>query len=157
MRYIAIDKAFPHHLNSFDNVPVNYSAGPLVNITVSSTSLTYYANTINYTAQAEASGCTYTTFAPPFINNKVVLFLTSFYTQVSVTTPSMFAVETTILTNENYLINVTDISNMLTKLHFSMIIFDQADIASTYAYFLEYGQIQFGSSGGFFGIESSVF
>lgn len=69
----------------------------------------------------------------------------------------MFAVETTILTNENYLINVTDISNMLTKLHFSMIIFDQADIASTYAYFLEYGQIQFGSSGGFFGIESSVF
>ena len=25
--YIAIDPEFPHHLNSFDNVPVNYSAG----------------------------------------------------------------------------------------------------------------------------------
>lgn len=24
IRYIAINKSFPHHLNSFDNVPVNY-------------------------------------------------------------------------------------------------------------------------------------
>lgn len=31
--YIAIDVNFPHHLNSFYNIPVNYTAGPLVNIT----------------------------------------------------------------------------------------------------------------------------
>ena len=31
--YIAIDPDFPHHLNSFDNVPVNYNAGSLTNIT----------------------------------------------------------------------------------------------------------------------------
>ena len=36
VRYIAISKLFPHHLNSFDNVPVNYGAGPLVNITTAS-------------------------------------------------------------------------------------------------------------------------
>lgn len=28
--YLAIDPGFPHHLNSFDNVPLNYSSGPLV-------------------------------------------------------------------------------------------------------------------------------
>lgn len=28
--YLAIDPLFPHHLNSFDNVPLNYSSGPLV-------------------------------------------------------------------------------------------------------------------------------
>lgn len=156
MRYIAIDKAFPHHLNTFDDVPVNYNAGPLLNITTGSTSLSYYANTINYTAQAEASGCPYTTFTPPLSNNKIVIFLTSFYTQVTVNTTSMFAVETIAVTNETYLINVTDISNMITKLHFSMVIFDQADIASTYAYYLELGQIKFGSTGGLLAIESSA-
>jgi hypothetical protein len=30
--YIAIDPAFPHHLNSFDNVELNYSSGPLVHL-----------------------------------------------------------------------------------------------------------------------------
>ena len=28
--YLAVDPTFPHHLNSFDNVPLNYSAGNLV-------------------------------------------------------------------------------------------------------------------------------
>lgn len=32
--YIAIDPTFPHRLNSFDGVPLNYSAGDLVNVTV---------------------------------------------------------------------------------------------------------------------------
>ena len=35
--YIAIDPDFPHHLNSFDNVPINYENGDLTNITVKST------------------------------------------------------------------------------------------------------------------------
>jgi hypothetical protein len=29
--YLAIDPQFPHHLNSFDNVPINYTSVPLVN------------------------------------------------------------------------------------------------------------------------------
>lgn len=31
VRYIAIDKTFPHHLNTFDNVPVNYK-GPSLSV-----------------------------------------------------------------------------------------------------------------------------
>ena len=30
MAYLAVDPTFPHHLNSFDNVPVNYTAGDIV-------------------------------------------------------------------------------------------------------------------------------
>ena len=35
--FIAIDPTFPHHLNSFDNVPVNYGS-TLFNITTATTS-----------------------------------------------------------------------------------------------------------------------
>ena len=28
--YLAADPTFPHHLNSFDNVPINYTAGNIV-------------------------------------------------------------------------------------------------------------------------------
>ena len=50
MPYIAIDPLFPHHLNSFDNVPVNYNAGPLTNLTSKSTTrLLTYRNVVNYT------------------------------------------------------------------------------------------------------------
>ena len=34
IRYLAVDPAFPHHLNSFDNVPINYQAGSLVLILI---------------------------------------------------------------------------------------------------------------------------
>ena len=64
MPYIAIDPDFPHHLNSFDNVPVNYSNGALTNITTKSTTqILTYTNTINYTAQA--SDRSYKTFSDP--------------------------------------------------------------------------------------------
>jgi hypothetical protein len=36
--YIAIDPTFPHKLTSFDNVPLNYSSGNLVNISVQNAS-----------------------------------------------------------------------------------------------------------------------
>lgn len=58
--YIAIDPLFPHHLNSFDNVPVNYSNGLLTNITSASTSPQLYTNVINYTEQT--AGMRYRTF-----------------------------------------------------------------------------------------------
>ena len=52
MAYLAVDPTFPHHLNSFDNVPINYTAGDIVNITTFSTYLAYYTNYINDTEQA---------------------------------------------------------------------------------------------------------
>lgn len=75
--YIAIDPTFPHHLNSFDNVPVNYSAGELTNITVKSYSQTSYSNIINYTQQA--SGKRYKTFQTPLSRNKILLYMTSLF------------------------------------------------------------------------------
>jgi hypothetical protein len=73
--YIAIDPNFPHHVNSFDNVPVNYSAGSIVNISEALESFKTYTNVINYTLQA--AGSYYNTFLPPYSRNKVLLFMTS--------------------------------------------------------------------------------
>ena len=76
--YIAIDPQFPHHLNSFDNVPVNYNAGNLVNITQKSTTqVMVYTNIVNYTQQAQ--GLRYTTFSQPYSNNRILLFMTSLF------------------------------------------------------------------------------
>lgn len=75
--YIAIDPSFPHHINSFDNVPANYSAGNLTNISASSTSMRRYTNTINYSQQA--TGRYYTSFKSPWSRNKILLFMTSLF------------------------------------------------------------------------------
>lgn len=75
--YIAIDPSFPHHLNSFDNVPVNYNAGLLVNITQNTVQTQTYKNTINYTTQT--TGLTYRNFQLPLTRNKVLLFMTSLF------------------------------------------------------------------------------
>ncbi len=79
VRYIAISRTFPHHLNSFDNVPINYTKGPLTNISVSTTANKFYVNYINYTAQCTANGYTYKTFPLPLSNFKILLFLTSLF------------------------------------------------------------------------------
>ena len=77
--FIAIDPLFPHDLNSFDNVPVNYGAGSLTNITVRDTINTrYYSNTINYTTQVGLSSV-YDSFLTPFNRNKILTFLTSLF------------------------------------------------------------------------------
>lgn len=81
VRYIAVDMAFPHHLNSFDNVPVNYNNGALNAWTTRSpTSLITYTNTINYTTQATSIGSPYTTFPSSSLSNiKILMFMTSMY------------------------------------------------------------------------------
>ena len=76
--FIAINPTFPHHLNSFDNVPVNYGTS-LTNITVADgTGPTYYTNNINYTQQVGSSS-PHNTFLTPFTRNKVLLFMTSLF------------------------------------------------------------------------------
>ena len=72
--YIAIDPGFPHHLNSFDNVPVNYDAGSLTNITAKNkNSLLTYTNVVNYTKQA--GSLAYKSFKPPLENNKILFYI----------------------------------------------------------------------------------
>jgi hypothetical protein len=109
--YIVIDPSFPHHINSFDNVPVNYLNGPLVNISVFSTSTTTYFNDINYTLQAANSP--YNTFLEPYSRNKVLLFLTSLYFRGTneqanpVSRPINFTVLTSVVDENQYRISVS--------------------------------------------------
>lgn len=49
VRFVAIDKNFPHSVNSYDNVPANYSAGPFTGISDQTSSINTYQNTINFT------------------------------------------------------------------------------------------------------------
>lgn len=136
VRYIAIDDAFPHHLNSFDNVPVNYSNGQLRNITQSSSSLKYYVNKVNYTKQCIANGyTTYKYFTQPYTNFKILLFITSIFIDGDNEGPSLIfrpldmKVKTTILSNTIYQFNVTSTYLVkITRLHFSMIIFDEVNV-----------------------------
>lgn len=75
MRYLAIDKQFPYHINAFVNLPVNYLKGALTNLTTSNTVNNTYTNVVNYTAQCQLINSSYNKFTAPFANNKVVLFL----------------------------------------------------------------------------------
>jgi len=50
--YIAVDPTFPHHLNSFDNVPINYGT-TLVNLTNKVSGTTSFTNIINYSEQSQ--------------------------------------------------------------------------------------------------------
>lgn len=74
--YIAIDPTFPHHLNSFDNIPVNYSAGDIVNVTFMSPNIETYTNIINYTQLAGTN--IHNKFSFPLSRNKILLFMTTF-------------------------------------------------------------------------------
>ena len=76
--FIAIDN-IPYHVNTFDNVPVNYLNGAITNINVKSLSTKTYTNIINYSNQAIGIGAAFTTFNPTLSMNKIVLFLTTFH------------------------------------------------------------------------------
>lgn len=72
--YIAVDPNFPHHLNSFDGVPINYNGPALTNFSTRVTNqVLTYSNVVNYTQQAAA--LPYKRFSTPLSNNRVVLYL----------------------------------------------------------------------------------
>lgn len=162
VRYIAISKLFPHHLNSFDNVPVNYNNGALTNITVASASVKNYKNTINYTLQA--TGSTYTQFSSPLTNNKILLFMTSLFhsgsnenstTPVASWNPINLYVSATPTSPTTYLMDVNfSVNASITRLHFSMITFDQADVQSSGQYMLIYYKTSYPTAGGSYLFES---
>lgn len=152
--YIAIDPTFPHHLNSFDNVPVNYSAGLLTGISTTAPSSTY-VNTINYTQQA--AGLNYTTFQAPFSRNKILLFMTSifFYGTNERNNPPPYrpvnlSVSAEVISVDQYVIQVNLTTEVnISRLHFSMIIFDQTDVESSGLYLLVYEKVTLPYTGGF--------
>ena len=134
--YIAIDPLFPHHLNSFDNVPISYNdPNGLVNVTSRKMYQTSYTNVINYTQQA--SDRTYKTFQEPLSNNKVLLYICAIkiYTYnekdawPGISYPIDFRISYDILTTETYSLSLTLLINsMIQKIHFSQIVLDVADV-----------------------------
>jgi hypothetical protein len=81
VRYIAIEPSFPHQIVSFDNVPVNYSNGPLVNISAAPNipSTIYYVNTVNFTDQALSLSSSYNTFSGSLSDHKILMFMTCLF------------------------------------------------------------------------------
>jgi hypothetical protein len=131
VRYIAIEPSFPHQIVSFDNLPVNYSNGPLVNITVSSTTITYYVNTINFTNQALAVSSTYNKFSGSLSDHKILMFMTSLFIRgiadnyLTIPNPVDLNINAQVINNLSYVINASlSIKCYIEKLHFSMIIFN---------------------------------
>lgn len=136
VHYIAIAKEFPHHLNSFDNVPINHTHGPLVNVTAISTTPKYYYNSINYTAQCNINGFKFNRFSLPLSNNKIMLFMTSLYITTPLTGPFDLTVKAESISEEVYSINATHYNESITKLHFSIMVFDQVDVELSHKYVL---------------------
>lgn len=162
VRFIAISKLFPHHLNSFDNVPINYNNGALTNITAASMSVKTYTNTINYTAQAAATGSSYTQFSLPLTNNKVLLFMTSLYHSGTnegsggTLYPINLYVSAVPNSISTYVISCNfSINAVISRLHFSMITFDQADVQASGTYMLIYDKIEFPTAGGTYNFQSN--
>lgn len=77
--YIAVDPTFPHHLNSFDNVPISYGTTLVIkkltqiNITQKKTGVSSFTNVINYNTQS--LGRKYSTFGTPLEGNKMLLYI----------------------------------------------------------------------------------
>lgn len=108
--YLAVDYDFDSSIAMYENVPVNYTAGNLVNITSASTDVRVYTNTINY--QLQATTRNYNTFDEPFADNKVCLFMTTIFFAGSLDNsppfrPINYYVGTNIISDTNYTITVT--------------------------------------------------
>ncbi len=78
VHYLAVDRAFPYHLNIFNNFNANHSS-PLVNITIG-TGIRTFTSTIDYTALATAVGSSYTSLNPLLTENKIVPYLNGLFT-----------------------------------------------------------------------------
>lgn len=132
--YLAIDPLFPHHLNSFDNVPLNYNLGSLVtvlliqnNFSLESSSAVYHTETINYTQQSAAN--VFKTFQTPLSSNKIVLFLSTLYLQSGGTVASPVPLEMdinyTVLNTTHYQWSVRLFRNAtIARLHFGQIVYN---------------------------------
>jgi hypothetical protein len=102
LQYLAVDRSFPYHLNIFNDIPINYTKGNLVNITQSSTATTFYENTINYTVLANTITTNFKQFGANLARNFVALYLSSIYNAGDSSRPVIvrFKDETTVINVE---------------------------------------------------------
>ncbi len=103
-----MDRSFPYHLNIFNDVPINFTRGNLVNITQSSTVSRFYENTINYTILANTITTNFKKFGANLARNFVALYLSSIYNKgdSSKNVIVKFKDEITVINTEEFKIKV---------------------------------------------------
>jgi hypothetical protein len=102
LQYLAVDRSFPYHLNIFNDIPVNYTKGNIVNITTSTSVTTFYENKINYTVLASTIPTNFKNFGLNLGRNFVALYLSSIYNAGSGSSSAMikFRDETAVINSE---------------------------------------------------------
>ena len=110
--------------------------------------LTYYTNTINYTAQT--AGSQFRTFTEPLSSNYIVIFMTSLWIRGKTGYPVEFHIYPEVVNSSHYLWNITLYRRTLvTNVHFSEIIFNSDDVQSSEQYFIVYSRWYNDIDGGF--------
>ena len=80
--------------------------------------LRYYSNTINYTAQA--AGSSFTQFTTPYSSNYIVIFMTSLWIRAYSSMPVQFHIYPEVINQTHYKWNVTLYHYVkITNVHFS--------------------------------------
>jgi len=127
--YMAIDPSYPYHLNTFNNIEVNYTTGgPITNISTGTGTRTY-TNTINYTQIANAYGYTFKTFGSNLAKDLVALYLSAIYNSGSSTKGVNFTVTSPVIDSTHFQIKVVILDGyLITLLRFSIVAMDIADV-----------------------------
>ena len=118
-----------------------------MNISSKSSSLKFYTNYINYTAQAQ--GMMFTKFTQPYARNYLVIFMTSLWIMSS-GTPVQLHVYPEIVNDTHYMWNITTFTQTaVTNLKFSEIFFNSDDVESSKKYFIVFQKWYNDMNGGF--------
>ena len=79
LQYLAVDRAFPFHMNTFNNIDANFSNGALRNISGTKTGNRNYVNKVNYTVLASTISSPYMKFGANLAKNYVGMYLCAIY------------------------------------------------------------------------------
>jgi hypothetical protein len=100
MIYLAVDRSFPYHLNTFNDVEANFSDTALGVISSSDSGERSYTNTINYTELAATIGATNNRFGSNINKCHVALYLSAIFNKASETKSVKVTINSQILNQE---------------------------------------------------------
>lgn len=126
--YLAVDRSFPYHLNTFNDIPVNYLNGDIVNITGSSVGVRQYRNYINYTLLANSIGSSHTKFGTNLAKCDVVLYMCAIYNRGTSSSSAQVKFDVTMqitAIDEFYIDVIVQPSYQIDLLRFSIISMDK--------------------------------
>jgi hypothetical protein len=108
LQYIAIDRSFPYHINTFNDIPANFSTGSLSNINSMSSSVRSYINTVNYTTLASTITTNFKYFGSNLSRNIIAMYLTAMWSaHDGYSYPALKMInEAKAITNDKFTMNV---------------------------------------------------